>query len=635
MVETNINDFGQLIKDRRVELGLSARHLASKVGVSPAYLSILEGGRNPTTQRPSRPSYQVVFDLAGQLGLDLSRLLTLAGYERLPKVRLLKRKPLDLPKTSIIATIGGPDVYSKKYLADLVKEGMTIARINLAHMKDPLNPRSESYNYIRRVLDDITQVSEECRQPIGVLFDICGPRIRVGDLENPIPIKLDDVVTFTTQSGYGSSEKCSVTYHGFVHDIKKGDRIFLDDGKIQLEAITKDIVGNELVCRVISTSESYIKGGKGFNLPDTRVNEATLTKTDMEVLRQLADLGFADSIDFLGLSFVRDPADKRTLENFATAYLCYYDEITGEQRIPILIAKIETHEAVRQGEDGEYVVLDEIVTSFGGVMVARGDLAVETSPEDVPLIQQYLTQKVIDQGKPVIIATQMLATMTEKGHTRPTRAEANDVANAVFNYADAIMLSEETATGNNPYLCIKTMRDIALRTERLQGKERRFLKYLNVLTRDTGASGKTGNIEKGVTGRQQAIAESAILFAHNLGSPAIVVSTASGDTALKLSQYRPAQPIIAITDVERSARKMLLYHGIYPFLVEKKPSSFEEIVASAKEILSEITIGGRKLIEPKNGEKVFVPLTLGIEPGIEFSVATPGNTNTIYILELE
>jgi len=635
MTEIDMNDFGRLIKEKRVERGLSVRHVASKVQVSPAYLTILESGINPKTKRRSRPSFQVVHGLARQLGLDLNQLLTLAGYERFPEVRIRKFKPLHLPKTAIIATIGGPDDYSMKYLSDLIREGVTVVRINLAHMKDPLNPKSEGYEHIQRILHDIMQIAEELRQPVGILFDICGPKIRVGDFEKPIPVASGGRITFTTEPGCGSSERCSVKYQGFVHDINESDRIFLDDGKIELKVMKKDVAGNQLLCRVISTSVSHISGNKGFNLPDTTVNEATLTKTDMEILRRLSGLGLADSIDFLALSFVRDSNDAHMLEDFAKAYICSHDDVTGEKRIPILFAKIETSEAVRQHIDGSYKTLDDIVLRFGGIMVARGDLAVETSPEDVPIIQQYLTQKAIEQGKPVVIATQMLLTMTESGHTRPTRAEANDIAAAVYNQVDAIMLSEETAIGKNPTLCVTTMRNIASKTERSQSAERGLPKYLRLLARDSEVPDEKREPEEDVARRRQAIAESAILFAHNLNSPAIVVSTASGDTAITVSKYRPRQPIIAITDIERSARRMLLYRGIYPVLIEQKPSSFDEIVEGAKVILRKLEIGDRKLIIPSKGKKVFVPLTLGIEPGVEFSAATPGNTNTIYILEFE
>jgi pyruvate kinase len=546
------------------------------------------------------------------------------------KVIIQKFKPLDAPKTAIIATIGGPDVYSQHYISNLIKEGMTIARLNLAHINDYNNRESEDYKHVLRVINDIEDISRTKKRPIGIMLDVGGPKIRVGNLKQPIRIHPGDHITFTAKPGYDTIDKCSVTYSGFVDDIESGHRIFLDDGKIELKMLEKDTKKSEALCEIVTASEKYIRKNKGFNLPDTSIREASLTKKDIRILETIAHYHMAKYIDFTALSFIREAEDLKPFRDLLGNYYVDWQHDTGEQKGPVIISKIETSQAVQPDKNGEYTELDKIVSGSGGIMVARGDLAVETSPEDVPLIQKYLTKTGIEQGKPVIVATQMLLSMTEREHKRPTRPEANDVATAVFDYVDAVMLSEETATGKNPALCVNTMSNIALKAEKSQKNEREFLKYTRLLNPEK----QTPGVEDSVN-RQQAVAESAILLANDLKSPAIVVGTATGSTAMKISRYRPIQPIIAITNNEKSARKMLLYRGIYPFLVKNNPDSLEKIVHTARVILQTVTLNGKKLIEPVKGQKICVPLTLGIEPEREFSSARAGNTNTIYILEFE
>ena len=546
------------------------------------------------------------------------------------RIIIQKFKPLDTPKTAIIATIGGADVYSKRYILSLVNEGMTVARINLAQINNYNDRESEDYKHVLRIIKDIEDISKKEKRPIGIMLDVGGPKIRVGGLKQPIKIHPGDRITFTTKPGYDTLDKCSVTYSGFIEDIKIGHRIFLDDGKIELKMLEKDTAKSEMLCEIVSTSEKFISKNKGFNLPDTRIREASLTKKDIQILKTIAYYGLAKYIDFMALSFIRTATDLDALKKIMADYYIDWKNDIGDQKGPIVISKIETSQAVQPDAGGDYTELDKIVAGSDAIMVARGDLAVETAPEDVPLIQQYLTQKGIEQGKPVIVATQMLLSMTERENKRPTRPEANDVATAVFEYVDAIMLSEETATGKNPALCVNTMSNIALKAEKSQKNDREFLKYTRLLNVEKQNPGVEDYVN-----RQLAVAESAIILANDLKSPAIVVSTATGSTAMKISRYRPAQPIIAITNNEKSARKMLLYRGIYPFLVKNNPETFEKIVRAARVILQTITINGKKLIEPAKNQKVCVPLTLGIEPEKELSSAKAGKTNAIYILEFE
>jgi pyruvate kinase len=549
-------------------------------------------------------------------------------------IQLLKCRPLDQPKTAIIATVGGQENYDRNYLWELIENGTDIVRINLSHVKDHKNPESSSYKHIQQIIKDLDEITAEKRRIVALLFDIGGPKIRVGNLQDPITIEDNDELYLIPENAKAElrdgSKVVPVTYDRLKFDVHPGHRILVNDGKIELEVMK--IEQGRIKVNVKASSEKKIESNNGINLPDSKVSEPTLTEADLDTIRILAELGISKSVDFLGQSFVRIPSDLAVLENQAKIFFKTLDVINNKIVIPGIIAKIETWEAVKKDLSGNYIFLDNILKTSSGVMVARGDLAGETSPDEVPVIQSYLSKKGIEMGKAVIIATQMLASMTEKGNKRPRRSEASDVANAVFDYVDAVMLSEETAKGQNPSLCVKTMRDILLKAERFQMTEKKSLELLSLFT-DQVKSLLCKVEERETITRQLAIAEAAISFANNLKSPAIVVSTSSGDTAIRISRYRPTQPIIAFTDIEKSARKMLLYRGIYPFLIEKKPQNFEAVISVYKGILRKMKVGDKNLIDPQNGEKVLLPLTLGIQPEESGSVAASGNTNTVYILD--
>lgn len=536
------------------------------------------------------------------------------------KIKLVKHKPLDQPKTSIIATIGGPDRFTRNYISGLIDSGMNIARINLAHVNTP-----NDYKYIKEIINQIKEVTKRKRCPVALLFDIGGPKIRIGDVPHPVQISNGDSLILTMNpNNIDSQGKCKIipVTHDIDPDVKEGNRVLINDGRVELIVSGE----NPLTCTVLSTAVKEINSHDGINLPKIHLSAKALTHNDFETIRELHNRGISKSIDFFGLSFVKKAEDFNTLEAYCGEY------VSGKR--PEIIAKIETWESVETDSDGRYKVLDEIVDKFSGIMVARGDLAGETSPEEVPVIQSYLSKRGIEVGRAVIIATQMLISMKESGNRRPTRSEASDVANAVFDYVDAVMLSDETARGDNPSLCVQTMRDILIKAENSQKDEKKCFDLLSICGDGLKSSlCRMGRREGESIRREDAIAQSAILFAENLNSPAIVVSTSSGDTAIKISKYRPCKPIIAFTDIEKSASKMLLYRGIYPFLIERKPSNFEHLVQTYKNILRDVMIGDKKLIPSRRDPGILLPLTLGIEPGVEGSVAASGNTNTIYILE--
>lgn len=552
------------------------------------------------------------------------------------KMKLLKYKPLDQPRTCIIATIGGEEMLGREdYLPNLIDSGVNIIRVNLSFIKDPED--DGSYDPIRSVIKKIESICNKKKRLVGLLFDICGPKIRIAHLDGSVAIKEGDNITLTTTSNEGLDFSSSagkvvpVTYGELGADVETGDRILINDGKIELKVVDKE-AGMPRRCIVQSAGVDAIESGDGINLPDSEVSEGCLTGADQHTIRKLGELRLFERIDFLGQSFVRTRGDINTLKDLIWQYRGI-DPASKRGILPLVIAKIETWQAVRTDDKGAYGVLDGILEDSAGVMVARGDLAGETSTEQVPVIQFYLSQRGNELGRAVIIATQMLSSMTKRGNRRPTRAEASDVANAVRDYVDAVMLSEETAKGDCPELCVKTMQDIIIRAEATQRDEKKCLQMM-ALTAGDFAPSLCRPEEHGIMTRQQAIAESAILFAENLGSPAVVVSTSSGDTAIMLSRYRPTQPIIAFTDNDWSARRMLLYRDIYPILVNKKPNDFESLVQGYKKILREVMVGRGKVIRPEDSDKVLLPLTLGIQPGRSGSVAAAGNTNTIYILDL-
>jgi pyruvate kinase len=435
--------------------------------------------------------------------------------------------------TKIVCTIG-PASNSEEMLEKLMQAGMNVARLNFSH-----GTHDEHAAVIKR----IRRISARLGQAVAILQDLQGPKIRTGALEGGEPVRLVDgaEVTITTRPVLGNAHIISTTYQRLPQDVKPGDRILLDDGLMEL--------------RVLSTSETDVRaqvvhGGllkehKGINLPGVDVSEPALTKKDRDDLR----FGVMHDVDYVALSFVRRPEDILDAKELIGQLLDEQgDSDKREAGIP-LIAKLEKPEAVAR--------LDEILEVTDGVMVARGDLGVEMAPEKVPLIQKRIIAKCNELGLPVITATQMLESMIT--NPRPTRAEASDVANAILDGTDAVMLSAETATGAYPVEAVQMMARIALETE-AEGSTARHAQcqYLT---------------------QEHAVSHAARALAEETSVQAIVVFTRSGTSARLISKDRPRTPILAFTPSLHVYRQLALWWGVWPHMI-KMMGTTEELITT-------------------------------------------------------
>lgn len=422
-------------------------------------------------------------------------------------------------KTKIVCTIG-PASESLERLKQLIENGMDVARLNFSH---------GDYEEHKQRIKNIRQAAEEMDKTISILLDTQGPEIRTKTFQGgEAVLERGSTVYITMKDIEGTAERFSVTYKGLINDVKKGTTISLDDGLIELEVISVDHEAEEIKTKVINSGK--IKNKKGVNVPNVRVNLPSLTEKDKADIR----FGVEQKVDFIAASFVRDHNDvismKQLLEEYDAAHIQ-------------IISKIENREGVNDFE--------KILEASYGIMVARGDLGVEIPPEEVPLVQKDLIHKCNLAGKPVITATQMLDSM--QWDPRPTRAEASDVANAILDGTDAIMLSGETAAGEFPVESVKMMNVIALKTESA-------LDHEMVLKHRTKSSSIT------IT---DAISQSVTHTAKNLGVSAIITPTQSGHSARMVAKYRPKAPIIAVTFSKSVFRQLTLVWGVYPVLSEE------------------------------------------------------------------
>jgi len=464
--------------------------------------------------------------------------------------------------TKIVCTIG-PASERVETLVEMMRAGMDVARLNFSH---------GTTEYHEILMENIRRASEICGKSIPIIQDLQGPRIRTGRLKDEkIFLREGEEITVTSKDVPGDESRISILYPKLEEELKPGDSIFIADGIIELKVT--EISEDGLRAKVIRGGE--LGENKGVNLPGVKIGVSSITEKDIEDLK----FGIEREVDFIALSFVRSPSDiielKRILE----------DEGAD---IPI-ISKIEKREAVER--------IDEIIEVSYGIMIARGDLAVETSPERVPLIQKEIIHKCNLAGKPVITATQMLESMTS--NPRPTRAEASDVANAVFDGSDALMLSAETASGRFPVESVRMMSRIA------ESVESSPLYRARMRSREVSP-------EHSIT---DAIAHSAVDAGECLGASALIIATQSGYTALRASRYRPLIPIIAVTPSERVFRILNLSWGTIPLLTEVA-KSHEEFMERAIELSVK-----NELV--KRGEIVVV--TAGTLPGV------PGGTNMLRI----
>jgi len=469
-----------------------------------------------------------------------------------------------MKKTKIVCTIG-PASESKEVFKQLVKHGLNIARLNFSH-----GNHDEHQERIKM----IKEVSRELGIPVAILLDTKGPEIRTGNFENDgVELVEGQEFLITTEEILGNSKQCYITYKNLPNDVKKGDKILIDDGLIELETIE---VPDDKTIKCIVKNGGFVKNKKGVNVPGVRINLPAITKKDISDI----EFGIKNEIDFIAASFIRKADDVHAIRKILEKNNAEYIQI---------ISKIENQEGVDN--------IDEIIEVSDGIMVARGDLGVEIPAEQIPLVQKMMISKCNKAGKPVITATQMLDSMMR--NPRPTRAEVTDVANAIYDGTDAIMLSGETAAGKYPIESVKTMYNIALTTEE-------SLDYEGILRKNEKTK------EASVT---YAISHATCTTALELGASAIISATSSGFTARMVSKFRPKAPIIAATTSEKTLKRMLISWGVYPVLINELNSTDKIFDASVKKAREEGFI--------QNGDLVVI--TAGVPVGIS------GSTNLLKV----
>ncbi|MGP4108328.1 pyruvate kinase [Virgibacillus sp. L01] len=428
-------------------------------------------------------------------------------------------------KTKIVCTIG-PASESPETLEQLIESGMNVARLNFSH-----GDYEEHGHRIR----NIKETSENLGKTTAILLDTKGPEIRTGSFEDGEAELIEGSTVYVSMNEIaGNSEHFSITYKGLIDDVHVGSKILLDDGLIELEVLEIDFSNKEIKTKALNSGT--IKNKKGVNVPNVKVNLPGITEKDAQDI----EFGIEQGVDFIAASFVRRPSDILEIRELLEKH--------NATQIHI-IPKIENQEGVDN--------IESILEVSDGLMVARGDLGVEIPPEDVPLVQKDLIKKCNTAGKPVITATQMLDSMER--NPRPTRAEASDVANAIFDGTDAIMLSGETAAGNYPVESVQTMSNIALKAES-------GLDHKMILTN------RSKSVDMTIT---DAISQSVTHTAMNLSVGAIITPTESGHTARMISKYRPKSPIVAVTFSELVNRQLALVWGVYSIMGQKARSTDE------------------------------------------------------------
>ncbi|SUM63228.1 pyruvate kinase [Staphylococcus saprophyticus] len=426
-------------------------------------------------------------------------------------------------KTKIVCTIG-PASESEEMLEKLIKAGMNVARLNFSH--------GDHVEHKARI-DTIRKVSKRLGKTVAILLDTKGPEIRTHNMKDGlIELEKGSEVTVSMTEVEGTPEKFSVTYENLINDVEEGSYILLDDGLIELQVKSIDKANGEVLCDVLNTGE--LKNKKGVNLPGVKVSLPGITDKDADDI----NFGISEGVDFIAASFVRRPSDVLDIRKLLEA---------KQNKNISIIPKIENQEGIDN--------IKEILEVSDGLMVARGDMGVEIPPESVPMVQKDLIRQCNKLGKPVITATQMLDSMQR--NPRATRAEASDVANAIYDGTDAVMLSGETAAGQYPEEAVKTMRNIAVSAEAAQD-------YKKLL------SDRTKLVE---TSLVNAIGVSVAHTALNLNVKAIVAATESGSTARTISKYRPQSDIIAVTPNAETARQCALVWGIFPVVKEGRKTT--------------------------------------------------------------
>jgi pyruvate kinase len=463
-------------------------------------------------------------------------------------------------RAKIVCTLG-PAVSTPEKIRELVDAGMDVARLNLSH---------GSYEDHEKVYRMVRQASDETGHAVGIMVDLQGPKIRTGRFSGgPVELAPGDEFTITTREVDGSQTEVGTTYKGLPGDVKTGDTLLIDDGKVALQAV--EVTDTDVRCTTLVGGR--VSNNKGINLPGVAVSVPALSEKDKEDLRWALAL----RADTIALSFVRSAAD------LADVHAVMDEE--GRRRLPV-IAKLEKPQAVDN--------LVEIISAFDAIMVARGDLGVELPLEDVPLVQKRAIEIARQQAKPVIVATQVLESMVE--NPRPTRAEASDAANAVLDGADAIMLSGETSVGAYPITAVKTMAKIIESTEE-HGLER--IRPLGTRPHTMGG----------------AVSAAAVEIGDLLGARYLITFTQSGDTAKRMSRIRPRIPMLAFTPEQHTRSRLALAWGIETYLVPMARHTDQMALQVDRSLLG----SGRV----KEGELVII--VAGSPPGI------PGSTNALRV----
>lgn len=469
-----------------------------------------------------------------------------------------------LKKTKIVCTIG-PSSESPEIIEDLIKNGMNVARLNFSH---------GTHEEHLAKMKTIRKVRRKLNRPIAIMLDTKGPEIRTGNFNiDEVFLKPGDVFTLTTRDVEGTEEIVSVSYEGLPNDVDVGSVIYIDDGLVQLE-VTEIKDGTDVVCRALNNG--VLSNHKGVNLPGSKTNLPAITPKDIDDIK----FGIENDIDLIAASFVRKKEDVYEIRRIL--------EDNGGEHIKI-ISKIESQEGVDN--------IEEIIEASDGIMVARGDLGVEIRTELIPIVQKEIIRKANKAAKPVITATQMLDSMIR--NPRPTRAETTDVANAIIDGTDCVMLSGETAGGKYPVEAVSTMRNICITTELSDDFKE------NIYQTNISSSFTTTN----------AIAKNTCDLAETLDAKAIISCTASGNTSRVISKFKPKTNSIAATTTERVARQLSVVWGVYPIVIQD--------AIETDELIDRAIFGA--INEGFVSEGDITVVTAGIPLGIS------GNTNLIKV----
>ncbi len=464
-------------------------------------------------------------------------------------------------KTKIVCTIG-PACDTQDKLESLINAGMNVARLNMSHA---------THDYHANLIKNIRYVSEALDKPVGILMDLQGPKVRIGTLKQQVILKPGQQYIITTRDVPGDDKEVNVPFKDLPKDVSPGQTLLIDDGLIELNI--ESISGNDIITRVIRGGE--LKDRKGINLPQTTIKTKSITEKDINDLM----FGLEQHVTMVAMSFVRTPQDVLDLRKIIE---------DNHADLPI-IAKIEKHEAVNN--------IDKIIDVVQGVMVARGDLGIEIPMAEVPIVQKMIIYKCNVKAIPVITATQMLDSMIR--NPIPTRAEATDVANAVFDGTDALMLSGETAFGEYPLKSVETMARIAEYTEASS-----YYKHAIAAKNPQPSLSITDTVAFATTDA-----------AHNLKAQAIITATQTGYSARKISKYKPQMPAYAVTNNKNVMNELTVSYGIFPVYIGLPPNLDTLIEESVNSCVNKGYI--------KNGDLIVI--TAGILTGI------PGGTNIMKI----